>query len=212
MGAAGSTAAAAPSTVVWPSAGRLAADLVQRGLLPCPAGRASAEFRPVASSTTTSTIATSATSSRSGSSRPMPMRTIRTMIATTWCGCGRITAGGGSAYMFAAEFCGPGRARDGGETRSEERRGQQGNRLPGVALIHVLEGVAHEQRSQLEQPAAYAYGFGRLRDRRCGCDNRGVCNDDPPRRYETDRHRSATGNNWSGASTSPARQRSGGAR
>ncbi len=119
MAAAVSTAAAVPSTVVWPCAARLADDLVQRGLLPCPAEQASAECLVEASTITPSTIATFATSSRSGSSRPMPMRmrTIRTMIATTWCGCERIMAGGGGGYMFAAELCGPGREMEAGQGR-----------------------------------------------------------------------------------------------
>ena len=140
---------------------------------------------------------------------PMPMRIIRTMIATTWCGCERIMAGAGGVYLFAAELCDPGRARWKRE-QGRKRRRWQGNRLQGAALIHVREGVAHEQRSQLEQPAAYAYDFGDLCSCACGCDNRGVRNDDPSRRYETDQQRCATGNNRAGSSTSPARQRSGG--
>ena len=198
--AAVSTAAAA-SMVVWPCAPRLAG-LVRRGLLPCPAEQVSAECLAEAS-----TITTSATSFRSESSRPMPI--IRTMIATTCCRCERIMAGAGGVYMCAAELCGPGRARWRRE-QGRKRRGRQGNRLQGVALIHVREGVAHEQRSQLEQPAAYAYDFGDLCSCACGCDNRGVRHDDPSRRYETDQQRCATGNDRAGSSTSPARQRSGG--
>jgi hypothetical protein len=204
--AAVSTAAA--SMVVWPCAARLAG-LMQRGWLPRPAEQVSAECLAEASTITTSTIATSATSSRSGSSRPMPMRIIRTMIATTWCGCERIMAGAGGVYIFAAELCDPGRARWKRE-QGRKRRRQQGNRLQGAALIHVREGVGHEQRSQLEQPAAYAYDFGDLCSCACGCDNRGVRYDDPSRRYETDQQRCATGNDRAGSSTSPARPRSGG--
>ena len=178
-------------------------------MLPRPAEQVSAECLAEASTITTSTVATSATSFCSGSSRPMPMRIIRTMIARTWCGCERIMAGAGGVYIFAAELCDPGRARWKRE-QGRKRRRRQGNRLQGAALIHVREGVPHEQRSQLEQPAAYAYDFGDLCSCACGCDNRGVRYDDPSRRYETDQQRCATGNDRAGSSTSPARQRSGG--
>lgn len=101
-------------------------------LLPCPAEQASAECLAEASTLTISTITTSATSSRSGSSRLMLMRTIRTMIATTWCGCERIMAGGGGMSMFAAELCGLDCARDGGVTRSENDGDGRGTRSKGL--------------------------------------------------------------------------------
>jgi hypothetical protein len=48
-----STAVGLPSTEVWPRAAELAADLVQLGLLPCPAEQVSAECLVEASTTIT---------------------------------------------------------------------------------------------------------------------------------------------------------------
>jgi hypothetical protein len=54
-----STAVGLPSTEVWRRAANLAADLVQLGLLPCPAEQVSAECLVEASTTTITTSGTS---------------------------------------------------------------------------------------------------------------------------------------------------------
>ncbi len=61
----------------------------------------------------------------------MPMRTIRTMIATTWCGCERIMAGAGGVYLFAADSATLA-ARDGSENKVGNDGGGRGTGSKGL--------------------------------------------------------------------------------